>query len=158
MKHSFQYSTVINAQGTDVSPGEAASILASMQSHPSWDEVCVFCRETQFPLLNLSWHTAHGFLVQCFEAAESRSDFLVVDEPLSPPTIDIILGGQTQEQWPRQLFVPIGLAREAMEFFLELGRQSPNLRWVRIDRFPRRTIWVGRRGQLAWERKNSRRS
>lgn len=82
----------------------------------------------------------------------------MVDEPLSPPTIDIVLGGQTQEQWPRQLFVPIGLAREALEFFLELGRQNPSLRWVRIDRFPRRTIWVGQRGKLAWEEKNSRRS
>ncbi len=155
MRHSFQYSTITGTQDTDVLPDEAASVLASMQSRPSWDEVCVFPRDAQFPRFNLSWHAPHGFVLQCFESQESLSDFLVVDEPMSPPAIDIVLGGQTQEQWPRQLFVPIGLAQEALEFFLESGRQSSNLRWVRIDRFPRRTIWEGRREQKAWERKNS---
>lgn len=158
MKHSFQYSTVASTQGTDILPGEAPSVLASMQSRPLWDEVCVFPRDVQFPLLNLSWHAPHGFVLQCFERPQSWSDFLVVDESLSPPAIDIVLGGQTQEQWPRQLFIPIGLAREALEFFLETGCQGSNLRWIRIDRFPRRTIWEGRRGQQTWERKNSSRS
>lgn len=153
MKHSFQYSTIAGTEGTDVLPDEAASVLNSMQSRPSWDEVCVFSGDAQFPRLNISWRAPQGFVLQCFERAESLSDFLVVDEPMSPPAIDIVLGGQTQERWPRQLFVPIGLAREALEIFLESGHQSSNLRWVRIDRFPRRTVWEGRRERLAWERK-----
>ena len=158
MKQSFQYSTIASTHGTDVQLGEAASLLASMQSRPMWDEVCVFPRDAQFPLLNLSWHAPHGFVVQCFESPEASSDFLLVEEPLSAPEINIVLGGQTQEQWPPQLFVPIGRAREALEFFLESGLQNSKLRWVRIDRFPRRTVWEGRRGREAWEKANSSRS
>lgn len=72
-----------------------------------------------------------------------------------PPTIDINLGGQTLERWPSELFVPEELARQALVCFLATADQDAALHWVRIDAFPRETIWEGREGREAWERANS---
>ena len=71
---------------------------------------------------------------------------------LSAPTVNIVHGGQAQERWPRELFVPEGLAHRALDYFIATGKQDRALYWVRIDAFPRETIWEGREGREAWER------
>ena len=72
-----------------------------------------------------------------------------------PPTIGTHLGGQALERWPTELRVPEELAHRALECFLVRGKQDPALHWIRIDAFPRETVWEGREGREAWERANS---
>jgi hypothetical protein len=64
------------------------------------------------------------------------------------------LGGQALERWPRELFVSMALATQALDHFLNFGKQDLALEWVRIDAFPRETIWEDREGREAWERAN----
>jgi len=58
--------------------------------------------------------------------------------------------------WPRELFVSAAQATQALNHFLEHGKQDPALEWVRIDAFPRETLWEGRAQREAWERANPR--
>ena len=55
---------------------------------------------------------------------------------------------------PSQLFVDAEVGVEAVDFFLQSGRQKPSLHWVRSDGFSRETVWVGRQGREAWRRAN----
>ena len=148
----FQFTTVGGYETGEVSPNDAEDTLLSMQKRPTWKGVCVLPHEVkqadgggQFPFLNLSWHDGYGYEVQCFETPESNSEFLATGQNLSEPEVYVELGGQTQELWPRQLFVPFNIAVQALRFFLESGRQDPNLHWVGIEAFPRRTVRPRRR-------------
>ena len=118
----------------------AYSLLKSMQERPAWDEIQIVPKGAQFPLLLLSWHLSSGYLLQCFEAPESDSDFLSQHQTLSDPSVYLDLGGQTQELWPKELFVPIELAGVALGHFLAHGCQKPDLTWLGISAFPRRTV------------------
>ena len=82
--------------------------------------------------------------------------FLVNSRHFSTPSVEMELGGQALERWPRELFVPWELATQALNHFLEFGKQQPALEWIRLDRFPRKTLWEGRAQQEAWERANPR--
>jgi hypothetical protein len=75
---------------------------------------------------------------------------------LGSPTVEINLGGQALERWPPELFVSEQLAYQAVDHFLNSGKQDPALHWIRIDAFPRSTIWEGRAGREAWERAKQR--
>ena len=57
-----------------------------------------------------------------------------------------------RERWPRQLFVDPSLGAEALDYFLETGKQKDALHWIRTDAFPRTTVWEGRAGREAWEK------
>jgi hypothetical protein len=47
-------------------------------------------------------------------------------------------------------------AAQALNHFLEHGKQDPTLEWVRIDGFPRETLWEGEAQREAWEQSNPR--
>ena len=81
-----------------------------------------------------------GFVVQSFETPESNSDFLASQPSLSTPSVDIALGGQTQELWPKELFVPLDLACRALEHFVITGDQHRDIIWVYSSNFLRRTV------------------
>lgn len=70
----------------------------------------------------------------------------------SQPEVDIVLGGQVQERWPRQLFVTPALAAKALDHFLKTGTQKRTMHWIQTDAFPRETVWEGRAGRQAWKR------
>ena len=123
-----------------VGPEEAYSLLKPMQERPEWDEIQIVANGAQFPLLLLSWHLPSGYLLQCFEAPESDSEFLIQHRTLSEPSVYLDLGGQTQELWPKELFVPLELAGEALRHFLAYGCQKSDLTWIGISAFPRRTV------------------
>ena len=78
----------------------------------------------------------------------------MTNQHFSPPSIEVELGGQALERWPRELFTSAERATQALNHFLESGKQDPTLAWIRIDRFPRETVWEGREGREAWERAN----
>jgi len=132
-----------------------SEILARLRSGPVWDVASIAPADDQFPLLHVEWHEGHGFVIQCYEDEHAWSDFLLACPRCGPPTIDINLGGQALEIWPSELFVSEELASHALECFLATGKQDMALHWVRIDAFPRTTIWEGREGREAWERANS---
>jgi hypothetical protein len=104
--------------------------------------------------VHLDWHEGNGFVFQCYEDAESWSDFLVTSRQFSTPSVEVELGGQALERWPRELFVAAECAAQALGHFLAHGKQDPALEWIRIDGFPRETLWEGREQRLAWERAN----
>lgn len=131
-----------------------AELLTGVQSRPAWDGASISPADSQFPLVHVAWHEGHGFVLQCYEDEESRSDFLVTSRHFSSPSIEMELGGQALERWPRELFVSVERATQALSHFLEFGKQDPALEWIRIDAFPRETLWEGREGREAWERAN----
>jgi hypothetical protein len=89
----------------------------------------------------LAWQEEAGFIIHCFEDAESCGAFLVETSELGAPSVEVMLGGQAVERWPRQLFVSEHLARDAVEFFLRAGKCTPGHSWVTADGFPRETVW-----------------
>ena len=145
----FRYSTISDGFA-DQPARSAAELLAKIKGAPAWDDLCVSSESSDFPRANLSWHEGQGYVFQCFEDEKSVGYFLVQKKTLTEPQVDIVLGGQAQERWPRELFVGAALAIEALDAFLELGKQKSTLHWVRGDRFPRATVWEGRTGREAW--------
>jgi hypothetical protein len=125
----------------------SAELLAMLTNQEPWEETCICPAGSDFPRAIVSFHHGHGFVLQCSEDENSWSEFLVVGETLSVPSVEIELGGQALERWPSELFVPEHLVKAALDYFLNTGRQNPSLRWVRIDRFPRETVWEGCEGR-----------
>ncbi len=133
-----------------------AELLADVQSRPVWDGTSISPGDADYPLVHLDWHEGNGFVFQCYEDRESWSDFLVTSRDFSTPSVEMELGGQALERWPRELFVPWELATQALNHFLEFGKQQPALEWIRLDGFPRETLWEGRAQRDAWESANPR--
>jgi hypothetical protein len=133
-------------------------LLREIQSRPVWDGASIAPADGDYPRVHLDWHEGNGFVFQCYEDAESWSDFLVTSRQFSTPSVEVELGGQALERWPRELFVSAECAAQALDHFLEDGKQDPALEWIRIDGFPRETLWEGRAQREAWERSNPRRA
>lgn len=153
LKNAFRLSFVTGETEIRIPP--VSEILARLRSGPVWDGASIAPADDPFPLLHVEWHEGHGFVIQCYEDAQAWSDFLLTGARCGAPTIELNLGGQTLERWPSELFVPEELARQALDCFLARGKQDPALHWIRIDAFPRETVWEGREGREAWERANS---
>jgi len=134
-----------------------AELLTGVQSRPVWHGASISPVDAQFPFVHIDGHEGHGFVLQCYcEDEESWSYFLVTSQHCSSPSIEMELGGQALERWPRELFVSAERATQALNHFLESGKQDPTLAWIRIDSFPRETVWEAREGREAWERANPR--
>jgi len=145
--HKFKVTTIGAAEVELIQGNDATKVLKSLSSRPNWDALQVLPDvepgldgHWQFPRLSASWLEGRGYEVQYYESAQSDSDFLVTSPDLSEPEVYIDLGGQTQELWPRQLFVPFELAENALMFFLQNGGEDPALHWIDIGAFPRRTV------------------
>ena len=131
-----------------------SELLADVQSRPVWDGASISPAGADYPRVHLDWHQRHGFVFQCYAHEESWSDFLVTRRQFSTPSVEMELGGQALERWPPELFVSADHATQALNYFLEHGKQDPTLEWIRIDGFPRETLWEGRAQREAWERAN----
>jgi hypothetical protein len=154
VRESFRVSFITSDCAAPIA--SARELLAGVQSRPVWDGVSISPEGAQFPLMHVDWHEGSGFVLQCYEEEESWSDFLVTSRDFSPPSIEMELGGQALERWPRELFVAADIATKALEHFLNVGKQDPTLEWVRIDGFPREILWDSREGREAWEREHPR--
>lgn len=131
-----------------------SEVLSRLRSAAVWDEASIRRADSDFPRVHISWRECAGFYLQCFENDISSGEFLVTRIEFSNPSVEINLGGQTLERWPRELFVSEDLATETLEHFLNYGEVKPLLCWVGTGHFPRETIWEGREEREAWERKN----
>lgn len=146
----FRYSTL---SGGENAPAPTASeLIEIVRRSPAWDEVTIAREDTQFPRASLSWHEGYGLVFHCFEDEQSWGFFLSEGASLSQPEVDIVLGGQVQERWPRQLFVDPALGADALGHFLKTGGRKETLHWIRTDGFRRDTVWEGRAGREAWEK------
>ena len=92
----------------------ARDLLADVRSRPVWDGASISPADAEYPRVHVDWHEGHGFVFQCYEDEESWSDFLVTSRYFSLPSIEVELGGQALERWPRELFVPTELAAQAL--------------------------------------------
>jgi hypothetical protein len=133
-----------------------AELLADIQSRPAWDGASIAPSDGDYPRVHLDWHEGRGFIFQCYEHGESQSHFLVAGREFSTPSVEIELGGQALELWPRELFVSNEHAARALTYFLDHGEHDPALAWIQLDGFPRETVWDGREQQLVWERAHPR--
>ena len=107
--------------------------LTHVQSRSVRDGASIAPAVADYPREHIDWHEGHGFVLECYEREESWSDLLVTTRHVSPPSIEVELGGQALER-----------------------KQDPALEWVRIDAFPEETLWEGRAEREAWECANPR--
>ena len=146
---SFHLSFV---SGEPETPVPAASeVLRRVRSVAPWDEASISPEEGDFPRVHIAWHDSAGFSIHCFENERSLGQFLMHTGDFSPPSVEINLGGQALERWPRELFVSEALAGEALEYFLGHAKCNPSLSWTGTADFPRETIWEGREERETWQ-------
>jgi hypothetical protein len=136
----------------EVFTSTASDVLTRVRSAAPWDEAYICPAYGEFPRAHISWHDSEGYNVQCFENDHSLGHFLVNRNNFSSPSVEINLGGQALERWPRELFVSEELAAEALKYFLEYAQLKPSLFWIGTGEFSREIIWQGREEQKAWER------
>ncbi len=147
--HSFIISFVSSANELPVPA--VSQLLSAVRVASAWDDATIFPEGSVFPRMNLSWLEGRGYNIHCFEDQVSLGDFLVSDTEISDPEVEINLGGQALELWPKQLFVAEELAVRAVSFFLDTGKRTPAHRWVETGAFPRRVVWEGHDQREAWE-------
>lgn len=104
----------------------------------------------QFPRMHVDWQS-DGYVVMCFEDEQSVGFYPATERHVGPPEVEIELGGQALEKWPRQMFLSLAIAERAVSTFVATGEQDSSLAWVANDAFPRETVWEGRLQRLAWE-------
>jgi hypothetical protein len=154
LRDTFRLSFV--SSGREFVVSRSAEVLSRLRSAAPWDEASIRRVGSDFPRVHISWRQAAGFNFHCFENDRSAGQFLVNHLEFSAPSIEINLGGQALERWPRELFVSKDLATEALEYFLDHGELKPLLFWTGKGMFPRVTIWEGREERDVWERSNRR--
>ena len=142
----FKYTKVAGRRMFGLIPEKVAGMLRSMRRRPTWEGVVISPAaergpdgEGQYPVLWLGWYPEFGYEVHCIQLRH-KSHFLATSTKLTPPEVYVELGGQGQELWPRELFVPSAIAEQAVLHLLCSGKRDPSLHWVAIDAFPRKTV------------------
>jgi hypothetical protein len=107
----------------------------------------------QYPIMHIDWHKDAGFVVMVFENRESDGFYPITAAKTGKPHVQIELGGQALERWPRELFVPRETAAAVFETFIRTGRQDSSVPWVANDAFAREVLWETEAQRRAWERK-----
>lgn len=145
---AFKIERTSGFAGCPIAREDVPNELMSLQTLGARDSLQVFPDAQprpdghwQFPRISVGWEAVgHGYVVQCYESAESRSFLLVTSAQFSAPEVYVELGGMAEELWPAQLFTTYELVQVALEYFLETGLQDPALSWVGLNAFPRRTV------------------
>ena len=144
--YKFKYTTVGESNEYPIEPAGVDPLLQSMQTRPTWQGVIIAPDakpgpdgEGQYPIASLAWYPDYGYEVHLMELVPT-SHFLASSEQLSKPEVYVELGGQGQELWPRELFVPSAAVSQALRSLLQSGSRDDSLPWVAIDAFPRRKV------------------
>jgi hypothetical protein len=147
----FKYTKVAGQRTLSLTPEKVPGMLRAMQKRATWEGVIIspdaklgLDGEGQFPILSLGWYPGFGYEALCMEL-KSDGHFVATSRKLSAPEVYVELGGQGQELWPRELFVPYAIAEQAVLYVLETGRRDPSLKWVGISAFPRKKVRARRR-------------
>jgi hypothetical protein len=131
--------------GADLGPAvDAASVLSQAMQRPASDDVIVSQKFSYLPRMFISWHDQDGvggFLLHCFEADDFEGFFLAESLAFGPCEVRMALPGGATEAWPRQLFVPWGLALDALSAFLVSdGERFATYAWVPTQQIPRQSL------------------
>lgn len=145
---TFKIERTSYTDGRLIAETDVPKELLGLQAVGAWDRLQIYPDAEpapnghwQFPRISAGWEgEGRGYVVQCFETADSKSFVLSTSARLSEPEVYIELGGSTQELWPRQLFAPYDLAAKAIQHFLGTGLQDSELAWVGLNSFPRKTV------------------
>ena len=147
----FKYTKVAGQRTLSLTPEKVPGMLRAMQKRATWEGVIITPDanlgpdgEGQFPVLYLGWYLGFGYEAHCMEL-NSDSHFVATSTKLSSPEVYVELGGQGQELWPRELFVPYAIAEQAALCLIETGRRDPSLKWVGVSAFPRKKVRARRR-------------
>jgi hypothetical protein len=132
---------------------EIARILSEFERGEAWElTVHPIEESSQFPRMHIDWHRGVGFVVMAFESEESIGFYPIVGAECGRPEVPIELGGQALERWPRELFVPWAVAAQALQTFLQTGRQDGSFIWVANNGFEREIIWENNAERIAWKK------
>ena len=117
-----------------------------MHKRPTWEGVIISPDAKpgpngagQYPVLYLDWYPDFGYDAHCMELSP-KSHFVARTTKLSKPEVYVELGGQGQELWPPELFVPFVTAEQVVHYLLRTGKRDPSLPWVAIDAFTRKNV------------------
>ena len=142
----FKYTKVAGQRMLSLTPEKVPGMLRAMRSRPTWEGVIISPDakpgpdgEGQYPILSLGWYPGFGYEAHCMEL-KPKSHFVARDKKLSEPEVYVELGGQGQELWPRELFVPYEVAERAVLHLLHTGKRDRSLAWVAIDAFARKNV------------------
>ena len=142
----FKYTKVAGQRMLSLTPEKVSGMLRAMQKRATWEGVIISPDaklgpdgEGQYPVLSLGWYPGFGYEAHCMEL-NPKSHFVVSSKKLSKPEVYVELGGQAQELWPRELFVPLPVAEQAVLHLLRTGKRNPLLPWVAIDAFQRQNV------------------
>ena len=142
----FKYTKVAGQRMLSLTPEKVPGMLRAIQKRPTWEGVIISPDaepgpdgEGQYPVVSLAWYPEFGFEVHCMELSPV-SHFVATNAKLSKPEVYIELGGQGQELWPRELFVPIRVAEQAVLHLIGTTNRDPSLSWVPISAFSRRKV------------------
>lgn len=137
MGQARSFKVTFVSSNTDLAVPSLSQLLSKVRSSPTWDEASIVPEDGDFPRMHVSWLGNSGFTIHCFEDEASAGNFLTKRIEFSEPEVKENLVGQAAELWPPQLFVDEKLAAQAVEHFLNSGKQDPALRWVGTGAFPR---------------------
>jgi hypothetical protein len=142
----FIYRKIAGKRDMKFTPEKVEGMLRAMLKRPSWEGVIVSPNEPlgdsgkgQVPRISIEWFPKFGYQVHVIELG-IKSHFVATSPRLSTPEVYVELGGQGQELWPPEMFVPIEMAEKAIQYFLETGTRDPALDWIAIDGFERVSV------------------
>jgi len=135
----FKYTKVAGQRTLRLTPDKVPGMLRAMRMRSTWEGVIISPEakpgpdgEGQYPVLTLGWYPDFGYEAHCMELSP-KSHFVATGKKLSNPEVYVELGGQGQELWPRELFVPLTIAQQAVLHLLRTGNRDSSLTWVAID-------------------------
>ncbi len=142
----FKYAKVAGQRMLNLTAEKVSGMLRAMEKRPTWEGVIISPDakpgpdgEGQYPILSLSWYPDFGYEAHCMELSRI-SHFVATGRKLSKPEIYVELGGQGQELWPRELFVPFAIVEQVVHHLLLSGKRDPKFPWVPIDAIPRKML------------------
>ena len=142
----FTYCKVAGYRDMRLEPPRVPGMLRAMIRRATWEGVIISPDaelgpdgQGQYPRLNLSWFPGFGYEVQCMELS-GKDHFAATSRKLSLPEVYVELGGQGQELWPHELFVPYEIAEKAVLFLLANEKRDPSLNWIANGAFPRKAL------------------
>lgn len=142
----FRYTKVGGLRTRPADASRVEALLLGIRRRPTWESLIVSPDAQpgpdgagQYPILSLSFYPDYGYSVHC-EELSPKSHFLASATALSRPSVYVELGGQGQELWPPELFVPLAAASKAFRCLLRTGARDPSLPWIAIDAFPRQKV------------------
>ena len=148
----FKYTKVAGQRNMSLTRDRVPGMLRAMQRRATWEGVIItpdaelgMDGKGQYPVLSVSWYRDYGYDVH-FMGLDWKENFIAATQAeLSKPEVYVELGGQGQELWPPELFVPYSVAERAVNYLIRTGNRNPSLAWVGISAFRRKAVKARKR-------------